>query len=79
VPRALADGRVARLVLRALDRAPARARVPATRVPRACAVRVTSARVTRPRACDRSRTVLNPVLIDAKLCSRRAASRDDSI
>jgi hypothetical protein len=59
-------------------RAPACARAPATRIPRASTVRVPSARVACSRACDRSRTALNPVLIDVNLCSRRAASRASS-
>jgi hypothetical protein len=62
----------------ALGRAPARARAPATRNPRVCTARVPSARATRSRACDRSRTALNPVLIYFNLCSRRAASRASS-
>jgi hypothetical protein len=63
---------------RALGRAPARARAPANRVPRVCTARVPSARATRSRACDRSRTALNPVLIYFNLCSRRVASRASS-
>jgi hypothetical protein len=62
----------------ALSHAPARARAPATSVSRVCTARVPSARATRSRACDCSRTALNPVLIYFNLRSRRAASRDDS-
>jgi hypothetical protein len=68
---------------RALGRTPPAVPLPtpvplATRVPRAYTVRVPSARVARSRACDRSRTALNPVLIDVNLCSQRAASRTSS-
>jgi hypothetical protein len=66
------------LVVHPGGRACPRARASATHVPRACTVRVPSARVARSRACDRSRTALNPVLIDVNLCSRRAASRASS-
>jgi hypothetical protein len=52
----------------ALGRAPVRTRAPATRVPRACMVRVPSARAACSRACDRSRTALNPVLIYLNCC-----------
>jgi hypothetical protein len=66
----------------ALGHAPARARAPATRVPRVCTARVPSARATRSRACDCSRTALNPVSIYFNLFSRHAtshaSSRDDS-
>jgi hypothetical protein len=46
--------------------------------PACLTVRVPSARVTCSRACDRSRTALNLVLIYFKLFSRRAASRASS-
>jgi hypothetical protein len=46
--------------LPAPSRAPACARAPATRVPRACMVRVPSARVACSRECDRSRAAFNP-------------------
>jgi hypothetical protein len=41
---------------------------PVTRVPHACMVRVPSARTACSRACDRSRTALNPVLIYLNCC-----------
>ena len=53
---------------RAQPRAPARTRAPMTRVPRACMVRVPSARAACSRACDCSRTALNPVLIYLNCC-----------
>jgi hypothetical protein len=42
--------------------------VPRPRAPRACTVRMPSARAARSRACDRSRTALNPVLIYLNCC-----------
>jgi hypothetical protein len=74
-PRAQPRALIARPRLRALGRAPARARASATRVSRVCTARVPSARATRSRACDHSRTALNPMLIYFNLCSRRAVSR----